>query len=222
MKHRRALQPGQKLLDGKLVICYLLLIGGFSLSAQDLFEIPLYKLTTEQIRTNANTWNLTAKQVKTVFELDVEAYYGRSSNAERKQQQKEELGQLKQNYLDQLFYIDQEPKAHVYDESDQYSHEQHGITIYHKGLNFILIPKKTVDLVAGILTTRVQTLVNLTPKFEAFEKNREDHRIMLLFKLAPDALAMYYENKELRIRDVRVVIYNKYSEEIVYDHYYTI
>ncbi len=222
MKHTNELRPGQKQLGRKIAICYLLLIGGVGLSAQDLFEIPLYELSAEQIRNKASTWNLTPQKVKSVFELEVESYYGRSSNEERKQQQKAELQALKERYLSQLFYIDQEPRAHVYDESEQYSHERHGITIYHKGLNFIVIPKKTVNLVEGLLTTRVQSLANLTPRFDAFETNRENHRIMLLFKLDPDALAIYYDNKELRIRNLRVIIYNKYSEEIVYDHDYTI
>lgn len=218
MKHTREIQPRQRKIGLKVAICFLLFVGGVDLSAQDLFEVPSYELSAEQIRNNANTWNLTPQKVKSVFDLDVSSYYGRSSDEERKQQQKEELRELKKRYLDQFYYIDQEPRAHVYDESEQYSHEQHGITIYHKGLNFIVIPKKTVDLVEGLLTTRVQSLVNLTPRFEAFEANRENHRIMLLFKLDPDALALYYDNKELRIRSLRVIIYNKYSEEVVYDH----
>lgn len=201
------------------LIC-ILIVSGFNLRSQNLFEIQEYELPVKHIRTNATPWDLSPQKVRTVLNLDVESYFGSSSSTERIENQKEQLYELRDKCLKQFFYIDQKPKAHIYDESDLYSHEEHGITIQHKGLCFSRIPRKTVDIVPGILTTQVQSLVNTIPKFEAFETNRENHRVILLFKLVEENAQSQQSTGELNIKNVRVVIYNKFSNEVVYDHFY--
>ncbi len=222
MKRRVELKFNSKRYSYKIIIAsiFVLIVPGFNLRSQNLFEIEAYELPVKHIRNSATRWSLNPQKIRTVLNLDVESYFGSSSGTERIENQKEQLRELREEYLTQFFYIDQKPNAHVHDEADLYSHEEHGITIHHEGLSFTIIPRKTVDIVSGILTTQVQSLVNITPKFEAFETNREDHRVILLFKLGEENAQSRQATAELNIRNVRIVIYNKFSAEVVYDHFY--
>ncbi len=183
--------------------------------SQQLSSIEPYELSVEDARASSDEWKKSPRKVRALLDIDLEEYYykGVVKTAEARKKMEGDL-QIKKNQFLNTTYSWETVAPAVFDfgEDSEYSITQHGFTTALP-IYFPQVPKKQITWDSGEVTfsSDVYYVEDIGFDTHKFEENQTDYNFLWLFKVADDS-------EHIRTEQVRLMIFNKYSEEVVYDH----
>ncbi len=193
----------------------LLAVAPHSSHSQQLLSIEPYELSVEDARASSVEWKKSPGKVRALLDIDLEEYYykGVVKTAEARKKMEGELQIKKDQFLNTTYSWETvAPAVFDFGEDSEYSITQHGFTTALP-IYFPQVPKKRITWESGAVTfsSDVYYVDDIGFDTHKFEENQTDYNFLWLFQVADDS-------EHIRTERVRLMIFNKYSEEVVYDH----